>query len=64
MGQPVVVAAPDKFRGTASAPDIVAADNGTFTTVFFSETTLSGSLELYVLQQGEKAKLATPVVFI
>jgi glycerate kinase len=25
MGQPVVVAAPDKFRGTASAPDIVAA---------------------------------------
>lgn len=43
--------------------DIVSADNGTFTTVKFIQTTISGSLELYVLQQGEKAKLATPVVF-
>ena len=44
--------------------DIVTASNGTFTTVTFTETTFSGSLELYVLQQGEKAKLATPVSFI
>jgi len=43
--------------------DIVSAANGTFTTVIFVETTLAGSLELYVLQPGEKAKLATPVVF-
>jgi uncharacterized phage protein gp47/JayE len=44
--------------------DIVTADNGTFTTVFFNLTTISGSIELYILQQGEKAKLATPVSFI
>jgi len=44
--------------------DIVTAANGTFTTVIFVETTLAGSLELYVLQQGEKAKLATLVVFV
>lgn len=44
--------------------DIVTAANGTFTTVTFVETTLSGNLEIYILQQGEKAKLATPVVFI
>lgn len=43
--------------------DIVTAANGTFTTVTFVKTTLSGSLEIYVLQQGEKAKLATDVVF-
>ena len=43
--------------------DIVSAANGTFTTVQFVQTTLGGSLELYVLQQGEKAKLATAVVF-
>ena len=44
--------------------DIVTAANGTFTTVIFVKTTLAGSLELYVLQQGEKAKLATSVVFV
>jgi uncharacterized phage protein gp47/JayE len=44
--------------------DIVTAANGTFTTVSFSETTIAGSLELYILQQGEKAKLSTSVVFI
>ena len=44
--------------------DIVSAANGTFTTVTFIQTTLSGSLEIYVLQQGEKAKLATNVSFI
>lgn len=43
--------------------DIVTAANGTFTTVTFIQTTLTGSLEIYVLQQGEKAKLATNVVF-
>lgn len=43
--------------------DIVAADNGTFTTVIFNLTTVSGSIESYVLQQGEKAKLATVVAF-
>lgn len=44
--------------------DIVSAANGTFTTVFFNETGIGGSIELYVLQAGEKAKLATPVAFI
>ncbi len=44
--------------------DIVSAANGTFTTVTFTPTTVSGSLEIYILQQGEKAKLATAVVFI
>ena len=44
--------------------DIVTAANGSFTTVIFTETTLSVSLELYILQQGEKAKLATPVAFV
>lgn len=44
--------------------DIVSASNGTFTTVTFSKTTLGGSLELYILQQGEKAKLATAVGFV
>lgn len=44
--------------------DIVAASNGSFTTVTFTQTGLGGSLEVYVLDQGEKAKLATPVVFV
>jgi len=44
--------------------DIVSAENGTFTTVTFTPTTVAGSLEIYILQQGEKAKLATPVTFI
>jgi len=44
--------------------DIVSAGNGTFTTVTFTPTTVAGSLEIYILQQGEKAKLATPVTFI
>ena len=43
--------------------DIVTAANGTFTTVVFAETTLGGSLEVYILGQGEKSKLATPVAF-
>lgn len=44
--------------------DIVNASNGTFTTVGFSLTGLGGSIQLYVLQKGEKAKLATPVEFL
>ena len=44
--------------------DIVTAANGTFTTAKFFLTTFTGSLEIYILQQGEKAKLATPVSFI
>lgn len=43
---------------------IVEANSGAFTTVIFSETGVGGSLELYVLQQGEKAKLETSVAFI
>lgn len=43
--------------------DIVTAANGSFTTVTFNETGVGGSIESYVLQQGEKAKMATPVVF-
>lgn len=43
--------------------DIVSANNGTFVTVTFSLTTLTATLELYALGQGEKAKLATPVAF-
>lgn len=45
--------------------DIVAADNGTFTTVTFAENSNPNvDLELHVLGQGEKAKLATAVTFI
>lgn len=36
--------------------DIVTAVNGTFTTVTFSPTGVPGSLELYILGQGEKSK--------
>ena len=43
--------------------DIVSAANGTFTTVTFTSTGMGGSLELYVLGQGEKAK-STGVAFI
>ena len=53
--------APRKDRITRSAliglvEDIVTAANGTFTMVTFTPTGVGGSLELYVLQQGEKAK--------
>jgi uncharacterized phage protein gp47/JayE len=45
--------------------DIVSAVNGTFTTITFAETlTPTVDLELYILQQGEKSKLGTPVSFI
>lgn len=43
--------------------DIVSAANGTFTTVTFTPTGMGGSLELYVLGQGEKAK-STGVAFV
>ena len=43
--------------------DIVSAANGTFTTVTFTPTGLGGSLELYVLGQGGKAK-STGVTYI
>lgn len=36
--------------------DVVAAANGTFTTVEFNLTGVPGTLELYVLQQGELVK--------
>jgi len=60
---------PRRDRITRSAliglvEDIVTAANGTFTSVFFVETGLGGSIEIYVLQQGEKAKLATAVSFV
>lgn len=57
---------PRKDRITRSAliglvEDIVTANNGTFTTVTFN---IGGTdLELYILGQGEKAKLGSPVVF-
>lgn len=60
---------PRQDRITSSAltglvEDIVTAANGTFTNVTFTLTGSSSILSVYVLQQGEKAKLATPVVFI
>jgi uncharacterized phage protein gp47/JayE len=59
---------PRKDRITRSAiiglvDDIVSAANGTFTTVTFDITTVGGSLELYILQEGEKAKSVT-VTFV
>ena len=52
---------PRKDRITRSAliglvEDIVSAVNGTFTTVTFTPTGVGGTLELYVLAEGEKAK--------
>ena len=42
---------------TGLVEDIVSAANGIFTSVTFDVTGVGGSLELYVLQEGEKAKL-------
>lgn len=58
---------PRRDRITRSAligvvEDIVTAANGTFTTVEFNLTGVPGTIELYVLQQGEKAK-STGTVF-
>ena len=55
---------PRKDRITNSAitglvEDIVTAANGVFTGVTFDVTGVGGSLSLYILQQGEKAKSAT-----
>lgn len=55
---------PRKDRITRSAliglvEDIVTAANGTFTTVIFNKTGIGGSAEIYVLQEGEKAKSET-----
>lgn len=55
---------PRKDRITRSAltglvEDIVTAADGIFTSVTFDVTTVGGSLELYVLQEGEKAKSVT-----
>ena len=55
---------PRKDRITRSAligliEDIVTAANGTFTTVIFNKTGLGGSTEIYILQEGEKAKSET-----
>lgn len=45
--------------------DIVSASNGIFTTLTFAETLIpAADLELYILQEGEKAKLGNPVVFV
>ena len=59
---------PRKDRITRSAliglvEDIVTAANGSFTTVTFTPTGVGGSLELYILQEGEKAK-STGTTFI
>lgn len=55
---------PHRDRITRSAligivEDIVTAANGTFTTVIFNKTGLGGSTEIYILQEGEKAKSQT-----
>jgi uncharacterized phage protein gp47/JayE len=60
--------APRKDRITRSAligliEDIVTSVNGTFTTVTFAPTGVGGSIELYILGQGEKAK-STGTTFI
>ena len=52
---------PRKDRITRSAlaglvEDIVTAANGTFTTVIFNKTGVGGGTEIYILQEGEKAK--------
>lgn len=45
--------------------DIISASNGTFTTTTFAKTSApTVDLELYILQQGEKAKLDSSVVFV
>lgn len=44
--------------------DIVTAANGTFTSAYFTATGSPVVIDLYILQQGEKAKLATPVSFV
>ena len=55
---------PRKDRITRSAligliEDIVTAANGTFTTVIFNKTGVGGGTEIYILQEGEKAKSQT-----
>ena len=55
---------PRRDRITRSAliglvADIVTAANGTFTTVIFNKTGVGGSVEIYVLGEGEKAKSQT-----
>ena len=55
---------PRKDRITRSAiiglvEDIVTAANGTFTTVIFNVTGVGGGTEIYILQEGEKAKSVT-----
>ena len=59
---------PRKDRITRSAligliEDIVTSVNGTFLTVTFTPTGVPGSIELYILGQGEKAK-STGTTFI
>lgn len=59
---------PRKDRITRSAliglvEDIVTAANGSFTTVTFTPTGVVGSLELYILGQGEKSK-STGTTFV
>ncbi len=43
--------------------DLVAAADGTFSTVNFEETLVSGNLFIYTLARGEKAKLTLPVLY-
>jgi len=44
--------------------DIVSASSGTFNTATFKLTSTAIDLGIYILQQGEKAKLGNPVVFV
>jgi len=60
---------PRKDRLSVSAiigivEDIVSASNGTFNTATFKLTSTAIDLGIYILQQGEKAKLGNPVVFV
>lgn len=52
-----------RTRLSALVEDIVTAAGGTFTLALFIQTTLSGSLSVYALSEGEKAK-ASNVIFI
>lgn len=49
---------------TGLIDDIVSSVNGTFLEARFSNAGMSGNISIYVLDQGEKAKLTNPVIFI
>jgi uncharacterized phage protein gp47/JayE len=52
-----------RTRISSIAEDIITAANGTFTSAGFNLTGNGGTIPIYVLGEGEKAKLATPITF-